>query len=349
MLPLPASLHHAPPFPPFASRENSARKEGVPILARYLQRCQPGSAADQAAPAEAPAAAEAGQGAEAAPEEPPTLAAVKVACRGVVALKVAAHPAAAAPAASAAAGNGGGGDASAAAGGAEAAGAAEGGFDAAAATWVLRAAAALLADVEGGSRGRLQHVQRVVPVQTTCPLNDAALRRAGAQLAGLVAAAEAAEEPGRGGSGQALADAAGEQQQAAQTQAAQQEEQAQQRKLTFGISVKMREGEAVGSGSLGRGGVIAGLAAGFESALQERHGIAAAVDLKSPAWVLVVEVVPTGSGLYAALGALPGTLCTTKPKLLMRVRLEGLPCLHVGSRMRGGVCRLGERVTAAHA
>lgn len=306
------------PCPCFTSpsRENSARKEGVPVLARYLQRCQAG---DQAAPAEAAAEAERSADAAAAASDAPRLGAIKVSCRGVVALKVAAHPAAAVAAAAgtAAAGDGNAGDASAAAGSAAAAAGSDAEFDAAAATVVLRAAAALLADVEGAARGRLQHVQRVVPVQTTCRLEEAALSRAGSRLASLVA--EAAE-PGRVGSGQEAASGADG---CAGSAAAAAAGEQQQRRLTFGISVKQREGEAAGGGGgLGRGAIISSLAAGFEGALRQRHGIAAAVDLTAPAWVLVVEVLPTGEGQYAALAALPAALCAIKPKLLMRVR----PC-----------------------
>lgn len=67
-----------------------------------------------------------------------------------------------------------------------------------------------------------------------------------------------------------------------------------------------------------RGAIIASLASGFEAALREEHDLQAAVDLKAPDVVLVVEVLPAGGALYAALCALPQALCVLKPKLHIR-------------------------------
>lgn len=66
---------------------------------------------------------------------------------------------------------------------------------------------------------------------------------------------------------------------------------------------------------LDRGAIISALAGGFEAALRQAHGCEAAVDLKQPGWVLVVEALPAAGELYAALCALPAELCVLKPKL----------------------------------
>lgn len=278
----------------------------MPLLERYLRQCRGGDAVPAPAAIEG-SGGEGGEGdaadaADTQQQEQPqqqALAAVKVACRGLVAFKLGAHPS---PGSSGAAAD---------------------------AALVHRVVAALLADVASGKQPRLQQVQRIVPVQATCKLEAVALRDAGAALAALVVAAAAPPS--------ASAEAAAEEQQ-----------EKQQRGLTFGIAVKQREaagpklaassaaaaagdgdGKAAGGseaaapaaepgsgGALGRGAIIASLAAGFERALRERHGVAAAVDLKKPDWVLVVETLPTGGGgLFACLCALPAALCALKPKL----------------------------------
>ncbi|PRW44977.1 hypothetical protein C2E21_6182 [Chlorella sorokiniana] len=321
-------------------RENSARKEAGPLLARYLEQCR-GGGAPAAAGSSEPAAADTSndEAAEAAPEaaeqqeaasgtaaaeegrafKPPALAAVKVPVRGLVALKLAAHPVAAAADANGAADVSSSSQASSS-------------FDAASANLVHEMAAALLADIAAGKQARLQHVQRIVPVQTTCRLEAAALQAAGGQLAALVAAAVAGvncsqqgEDRSEGTAAAAAAVAGGE--------------GASKRPLTFGIGLKQREvsgkpaapapaaGDNSGDGAaapaaaapLDRGGIITALAGGFEQALRQQHGLAAAVDLKAPDWVLICEVVPAGGELYAALCALPRALCTLKPKLHVQV------------------------------
>ena len=318
-------------------RENSARKEAGPLLARYLQRCRPCASGGQPGP-QASEQAAAGGGEEATPAaaadaaaqeaggqvepvspgggggssgaEPAALAAIKMPVRGLVALKLAAHPAATPPP--------------------DGSSSSSSSLDADTAALVHRATAALLADIAAGKQSRLQHVQRIVPVQTTCRLEAAALRAAGAQLAALVAAAAAG-----GGSQQQ-----GQEQETGVAEAA----GGVQRQLTFGIGLKQREvsgkpaggrpaapaadngsiaaaaGEAgaaapAATAPMDRGAIIAALAGGFESALRQHHGMPAAVDLKAPDWVLVCEVVPAGGELYATLCVLPQALCTLKPKL----------------------------------
>ena len=302
-------------------RENSARKEAVPLLQRYLaaaarqaaappageappaQGAAPAAEAAEAAAAAADAAAGDAAAGEAAAGEPGAqqqlhLAPIKLACRGVAVFKLASstHQ----------------GDAAAA--------------------LATAAVAALVRDVEGGAQARLTHVHRLVPVQTTCALERDALAEAGGRLAALVAAAVRAEAGAAQGGGSGSEPAG---------------------KLTFGIAVKHRvlespgqkaaaaaaaaaataaasaEGEAHAGAAppdavqaapqaLDRGGIISALAGGFEGALRRQHGLAAAVDLKSPSWVLVVEAVPAGGALYAALAALPRDLCVLKPKLHIR-------------------------------
>ncbi|KAL4448188.1 hypothetical protein ABPG75_005407 [Micractinium tetrahymenae] len=192
---------------------------------------------------------------------------------------------------------------------------------------------------------RLAHVQRVVPVQTTCRMERAALEAAGARLAALVAAALL-------GSGAAEGGGAGPAAAAAPSAATSEAQPA--RKVTFGISLKQRALEGArgkpaaptgaadeaangkadsasaaagaaaappsssGGGSsapLDRGAIISALAGGFEAALLRVHGCEVAVDLKQPGWVLVVEALPAAGELYAALCALPAELCVLKPKL----------------------------------
>lgn len=311
-------------------RENSARKEAGPLLTRYLERCRGGSAAGsgQHAAADhgeaAAAAAPEGATADAAAEgdsgacQPAALSAVKVPVRGLVALKLAAHPA---PAAA------GGNPATDGVDGSSGFG---GSFDAGSAGTVHVMVAALLADIAAGKQARLQHVQRIVPVQTTCRLEAAALRAAGAQLAALVAAAAAGGSSNHQGEGQLERTA----------EAATDGTGGSKRPLTFGIGLKQREisgkpaaaaaplaGDSSGAAASGaasaaaaaapldRGAIITALAGGFEQALRQRHSMEAAVDLKAPDWVLVCEVVPAGGELYAALCVLPSTLCTLKPKL----------------------------------
>lgn len=310
-------------------RENSARKEAGPLLTRYLERCRGGSAAGggkQAAADHGEAAAAAapeGATADAAAEgdsgacQPAALSAVKVPVRGLVALKLAAHPA---PAVA------GGNPATDGVDGSSGCG---GSFDAPSAGTVHEMVAVLLADIAAGKQARLQHVQRIVPVQTTCRLEAAALRAAGAQLAALVAAAA-------GGGSSSQQGGEGQPENTAETAADGEGES--KRPLTFGIGLKQREisgkpaaaaapvaGDSSGAGASGavsaaaaaapRGAIITALAGGFEQALRQRHSIEAAVDLKAPDWVLICEVVPAGGELYAALCVLPSTLCTLKPKL----------------------------------
>lgn len=328
----PAPLYPSPP----SHRENSARKEAGPLLAHYLERCRGGSepaaagsseqaaaesAQAAAAAAEAPAQEGAAAGSAAADDssgpKPAALSAVKVPVRGLVALKLAAHPAP-----SGADGVEGSSQGSA------------GTLDATSANLVHKMAAALLADIAAGKQARLQHVQRIMPVQTTCKLGAAALQAAGGQLAALVAAAVADDSSSeqQQADGQQESTAA-----AASAAAAAGGEVASERPLTFGIGLKQREmsgkpaaaapaagnGSSAGTGGpapaaaapMDRGAIITSLAGGFESALRQQHGTAAAVDLKAPDWVLICEVVPAGGELYAALCALPRALCTLKPKL----------------------------------
>lgn len=286
----------SPPTCP-APRENSARKEAAPLLARYLEQCRgvahgSGPEPDAAAAAAVEPGPEDGEagaagGGTKAPQqqEQPTLGTIKISCRGMVALKLSAHPA---PAGSS---DGTGGTS----------------LDAAASRLVHEAVAALLADIAGGKQARLGHVQRVTPVQTTCRLEAGALHAAGQQLAGVVAAAVAGSSTAAAA---AVPDAP---------------------RLTFGIGLKQREASAPGKVAAAEGGaaadaaapaappdrgtIIRQLASGFEGALRERHGIAAAVDLKAPDWVLVAEVLPAGGGVYVALCALPRALCLLKPKI----------------------------------
>ena len=217
-----------------------------------------------------------------------------MACRGIVALKHSAHAAGRAVDASSSS-------------------------DAAAASLVQRACGALLADIESGKQPRLHHVQRVIPVQTTCRVQREALQAAGAWLAGLAAA----DTPPA-----SVAAAEG----------------SEARTVRFGIFLKQREAAGVKADAaeggvpappeaeaaaapeaaanaapeaapLDRGAIIASLAAGFEQGLRWQHGLQAAVDLKAPDFVLVAEVVPSAGDLYAALCILPSALCLLKPKL----------------------------------
>lgn len=284
---LPTSLLK-PCLPAALARENSCRKEVAPLLARYLQQCSSAGGSAEGV--------KAGEGA-ALPSAP--LAAVKVACQGVVALKL--------------------------------------GTDSGGAL-VQQVAAALLSDIDSGKQARLQHVQRMIPVQATCELSREALQAAGARLAPLAAAhvaqAGATAAPG--------------------------DDQQQQQKVTFGIALKHRPlqagGESAEGGSkqppetgtataaaaaaatsngdaggsqihsaggsgqegLGRGDIIRTLAAGFEAALRLRHDLKAEVDLKNPELVLVAEVLPAGGDLYAALCVLPRSMCVVKPRLHIR-------------------------------
>lgn len=355
------SSNHPPSRRPKLCRENSARKEALPVLQRYLAQTSavegaasaatvPASAAAPVAPASP--AEQQGALAAAAGEASHSLAAIKVGARGVVAFKLVQPGTTGSGNSRNAAGGGSGGDPTAAA--APALDSTDAGVQeaashpaaaAAGAAHVQRTAAALLADIAAGSQPRLGHVQRVIPVQTTCRMERAALEAAGARLAALVAGALADGSVGEGGAAGAAAAAAP----GAAAQPA--------RKVTFGISVKQRAlegvsnkpaapaaaapaaagGEAVNgeagkagaaegpaaappdSGKVGqhldRGAIISALAGGFEAALRQAHGCEAAVDLKQPGWVLVVEALPAAGELYAALCALPAELCVLKPKL----------------------------------
>ena len=194
------------------------------------------------------------------------------------------------------------------------------------ASLVQRACGALLADIDSGKQPRLHHVQRVIPVQTTCRVQREALQAAGGWLAGLVAT----DSP----LASTIAVAEG----------------SQPRTVRFGIFLKQREASGVKADAaeagmpalpepeaaespeaaapeaaanaaleaappLDRGAIIASLAAGFEHGLRGHHGLQAAVDLKAPDDVLIAEVVPAAGDLYAALCVLPSALCLLKPKL----------------------------------
>ena len=50
----------------------------------------------------------------------------------------------------------------------------------------------------------------------------------------------------------------------------------------------------------------------------------AQVDLKSPSWVVLVEVLPVAGASYAALSVLPAAQCTLKPKLAVKPVGQGL-------------------------
>lgn len=262
---------------------------------------------DVAAAAGASAAATAAGGQ--AEQQHAPLAAIKLPVRGLVALKLPSPPPAAPDSSSGS----------------------EADDQDASAALVQRVAAALLADIAAGKQARLAHVQRLIPVATTCCVEAAALQAAGARLAALVAA-EAAKEQG-GDAAQAPSDAA--EGPSAESAA----EGQQQQRLTFGIGLRLREdsggakpaaapaaaaegGEEAAAPAaapaavpMDRGAVIKALAAGFEGALREKHGVQAAVDLKSPDWVLLAEALPAGGQLYAALCVLPRRLCLVKPKL----------------------------------
>ncbi len=354
-------------------RENSARKEALPILQQYLSNTAlddgSGSAAAPAPASEATPAAPAspeeqqGPAAGAAGEAAHSLAAIKVGARGVVAFRLVQPGTAGNGSGSDPAGCGAGGPAAAAAAPASASADACSGSpeaishsaaDAAGAAHVQRTVAALLADIAAGSQPRLAHVQRVIPVQTTCRMERAALAAAGARLAALVAAAlpgcnaTEASDTGNAAEGADTGTAADPLPEPTSRAA---------HKVTFGISLKQRAldgaggkpaeptaaappaagdeaaggqpGEAdvatvapaaapdsgEGVAPLDRGAIISALAGGFEAALRQAHGCEAAVDLKQPGWVLVVEALPAAGSLYAALSALPADLCVFKPKL----------------------------------
>lgn len=328
-------------------RENSARKEAVPLLSDYLKSC----------------CVEGEQGL------PTELAAIKLGCQGVVAFKLAAH------------------DASLPGG------------NVASASQTTQATAALLADVASRKQPRLQHVSRVIPVHTTCRLDQAALETAGHFLAALVAAGlpEATHTKGP------PAVAGGEQAKPAGDSTG---TSVSPRRVAFAVSIKNRllqeaaahpaatrppavaiaaqavsavpdavpqsapghepassaalaaKGSAaaaaagvsgpaavaaapiaptdasraptgagaaaaeaalsVGASSTAkqpdRGAIISSLAQGFEVALQQ-HDLQGAVDLRAPDFLLLVEVLPAGGALYAALCVLPAALCEMKRKL----------------------------------
>jgi hypothetical protein len=100
---------------------------------------------------------------------------------------------------------------------------------------VHQAVAALLADVDGGKQPRLQHVQRIVPIQATCRLESGPLQEAGARLAALAAASLQAA-PGAQAPATADSDEGdGQRQQVVQ----------QQRRVTFGIALKHRTSSEV--------------------------------------------------------------------------------------------------------
>ena len=109
--------------------------------------------------------------------------------------------------------------------------------------------------------------------------------------------------------------------------------QQEQQKLTFAVALKnrhMNDGSGLAVAAAGaaaaspssplmeRGAIIGSLAAGFEAALRLEHGVHASADLKTPDYILVVEVLPVGGAAYAALCALPRRLCALKPRMHIR-------------------------------
>lgn len=131
------------------------------------------------------------------------------------------------------------------------------------------------------------NVQRIVPLASTCALEVEGLRACAARVAA-VAAPTLAAAP----------------------------------RPTFGVAVASRgSGEAKQQDAApppARAAIIAAVAQGFSAALKEGHGIEAAVDLKAPAVVVAVEVLPLAGRLFAGIGVLPQRVCTLKPRLGMR-------------------------------
>jgi hypothetical protein len=50
----------------------------------------------------------------------------------------------------------------------------------------------------------------------------------------------------------------------------------------------------------------------------QQHDLQGAVDLRAPDFLLLVEVLPAGGALYAALCVLPAALCEMKRKLYIK-------------------------------
>jgi hypothetical protein len=177
---------------------------------------------------------------------------------------------------------------------------------------VLHASAALLRGIEGGEHPRLQHCQRVQPVMLTCLLEPAALKEAAAQLVAWISL---------GGGGRGAGDSAAGSNAVASSSTVAGLPDA----LTFGVGFKDRSSSnasadvshRTGSGSTDKAACIAAVAAGFESGVKQKLGIAhVRVDLKSPDQVSMRVCVSKCACANVSTYFCNGTLCLRVPHKL---------------------------------
>lgn len=129
----------------------------------------------------------------------------------------------------------------------------------------------------------LQHVQRIIPIASTCVLEPEALKACAARVAPLMAELfKSADQP------------------------------------TFGIGLNNRHNSEGSTVSIDRKEIISAIATGLTDELKSRHDVVASVDLKNPNVVVAVEVMPILGHLYVGIAPLPNKVCTMKPRLAMQ-------------------------------
>ena len=157
-----------------------------------------------------------------------------------------------------------------------------------------------------------QFVQRLIPILSTCLLEEDALKACAARAAGIAAL----EFQNNSHTNDKLEKAS---------------TGTSSRQLTFGIHINNRDSggsthsivgtseadasTAEAGSSLERMQIISAVATGLTSELKNKFNIEAKVNLKAPAVVVIVEVMPIMGKLYAGIAILPQKVCTLKPKL----------------------------------
>jgi tRNA(Ser,Leu) C12 N-acetylase TAN1 len=155
----------------------------------------------------------------------------------------------------------------------------------------------------------VEFIQRLVPILSTCAMEEDALKACAARVAG-IAALEFGNTTSDGG------------------------EKVAPLPPTFGIHINNRELGSTGSGgegtpstsvavpaveppapSLERMQIISAVAAGLTTELKNKYNIDAKVNLKAPTVVVNVEILPIMGKTYAGIAILPQRVCNLKPKL----------------------------------
>lgn len=173
----------------------------------------------------------------------------------------------------------------------------------------------------GATSGNIQQppvfIQRLVPILSTCALEEEALKACAARVAGI--AALEFQQMSNSNENKELG-----------------ERQSSTMPPTFGIHINNREFGAVNAAAsvtpaaaaaapitLDRMQMINAVAAGLTIELKNTYNIEAKVNLNAPTVVVDVEVMPIMGKAYVGIAILPQKVCTLKPKLGIKALRQG--------------------------